>query len=346
MRLSKLLPITISLFLATASFAQYHILIYDLPAVGIQPDPSIYGLKYVDGISARENWSELEREEGQYDWSYFDQVVGDATAAGKFVELRVLVEGSNAPTWVLNTALLYSIPEGGRIWVYWDSFGQTQLDAMYAALGARYSSNPYVTIVAVACDTYKTGDWDIPHTTADISQWTDPSQPFLYTSAKNIGTCNLNIDTCASAFPNQVIYLAGGRNGNLDLTPDYVAEAVARYGYSTYPTRFEAGKNQLNETTPDPFVSGGQSAIGTNWQYLWDLRGLGPQGAQEYLAAYGDPSYADNGGNPPIPGGTQLQNWAEEFRSLLQIGHDWNLVTLEVYEADVLNLGYILKNNN
>lgn len=348
MRIPKILTVIGSLFLAQASFAQYHILIYSLPVhVGQQPDPSVYGLDYIDGVSARETWQELEPQQNVYQWGFFDKVVNDATAAGKFVELRVLVEGSNAPDWATNPPTVNFQPdtgEGNPLWVYWDANAQPMLWSMYQQLGARYASYANVKIVAVACDTDTSGDWSIPHDVNDISNWAKVG----YTTQKNINAGESNLLACATAFPNQVVYLAGGRNGNLDGigNDNLVAETIANYGYSYYGSHFEAGKNQLNMTTPDPFGTNGESAIGTNWQYLWDLRGLGAEGAQESYPAYGDQSYQDNGGNPPIPGGTELQNWAEEFRTMVQIAHDWNLVTLEVYEPDVLNLGYILKNNN
>jgi Beta-galactosidase len=83
---------------------------------GTGSDPYVYRDPDVDGISVRQNWGDLERTEGVYDWTYLDNVTARAAAAGKAVLLRVgtgggdIAVGGNCPTWVMDAVAAEPLP--------------------------------------------------------------------------------------------------------------------------------------------------------------------------------------------------------------------------------------------
>jgi Beta-galactosidase len=119
----KILTLFAVLFGAVRVMAagSYHIQIYDLPDQGVQPDPRIYTLPFVDGVSGRVLWKDVEPSPGVFDWSYFDTLVANASAAGKWVELRVMVQGGQMPQWVKTNSQLFTpspVDDGSSpIWV-------------------------------------------------------------------------------------------------------------------------------------------------------------------------------------------------------------------------------------
>ena len=216
--------------------------------VATPTDPIVLVNPKITGLSLRITWGELEPTQGIYDFSYFDTEIERAIGAGKdFIMLRVLVEQNNAPAWVYQISQ-WATFSSGQLWIYWDPNGMAAKIAMYQALGDRYSGIPQVKVFAVACDTDRTGDWVIPHLGSDVPLWNSLG----YSTARNQEACQTYIDASATAFPNQIITLACGRNGNLDVTEDYLCQQLAIENFSQYGKRFAIQKNQLNATVPLP----------------------------------------------------------------------------------------------
>jgi hypothetical protein len=55
----------------------------------------VYSDPDVDGIGMRQRWADLEPAEGVYDWTYLDNVIARAAAAGKAVLLRIGTGGGD-----------------------------------------------------------------------------------------------------------------------------------------------------------------------------------------------------------------------------------------------------------
>lgn len=325
--------ILLLLALASGAFAQtsYHIQIYDLPATAeTLPDPKVWTLGYVDGISVRHKWKDLEPNQGQYNWSLFDQAVALAKANNKKVELRVAIQGSNTPTWVQTPTNMFTPPDGSSpIWKYWDPTALSAVEAMYQAMGARYGANPVVSIVSVSIDSQETGDWSCPHTTPDINAWIAAG----YTTQLNEQSALSLIDTLAKAFPNSVVYMACGRNGNLDPTLNTVAEFVAAVAYERYPGRFRIGKNGWSDFNP----TCDYTALGTDWEVMLDFWSY-DESVQALWPNYGDPYYYDNQG--------VAASYYSILRAMIQEAQGWGFISAEVYESDVLNLPNVFLNYN
>ena len=141
----------------------------DLPGVGALVDPRILSGTFCQGVSLRQAWHDLEPTQGNFNPAYFDGQIAAAVAANKSIMLRVTVNESAAPAWVMSQAQNFIDSNNGKaLWVYWDPFGQSSLIAMYQYLGARYGNIPNVKWIAVAGATGSSGDWSVP---TKVNNW-------------------------------------------------------------------------------------------------------------------------------------------------------------------------------
>src|SRR4051812_5101529 len=109
----------------------------------------------VMGISTRQGWMDLEPTEGNFDWSFLDSEVAKAAAAGKKVMLRIGTQ-SGKPAWVTTAienagGLFFSFDDNGvptTVPVFWDPTFLAKKKAMITAVGAHFTNNPTVKIVA------------------------------------------------------------------------------------------------------------------------------------------------------------------------------------------------------
>lgn len=295
-----------------------------LPA-GIPCEAAVLSNPSVDGISIRQTWADLEPTEGHYNWSFLDAEVAQADAAGKPVLLRVLTQNGK-PKWV--TAAITAADgkfftftaEGvtSTIPVFWDPTFLAKKKAMIAALGAHFSGSPAVKIVAVSFANARSEDWNVPHTPQDIVHWQEAG----YTSQKLLDTGKTLIDAAMTAFPNQLVTLAVADDGLLDSSGSYVALTAIATARASWPGRLIVQKNSLSAVNPPA------PGTGTVFEALWNSR---PDVAGQMLsAAYGDPTYRDNGGVP--------DNAADILHRTINIGVAYGMNYIEIYQLDVLNL--------
>jgi hypothetical protein len=300
-------------------------------------DPLVYSDPDVDGVSVRQDWSDLEPSEGLYDWRFLDNVTARAGAAGKAVLLRIgtgggdIALGGSCPTWVMDAVAaeplptsqkFYTFNDGERsvtIAVFWDPVWLAKKTAMIAAVGARYSNNPTVKIVGASFANANTEDWAVPHTPPEVNAWFAAG----YTSEKMLDAGRQIIDAVMAAFPNQYVTLAVAGNGpRLDPDADYVARNAVLNARASWPGRLIVQKNSLATYI--------RSAPGTGsgWELLWDSR---PDVAGQMVYwCYGDTSYRVNGGVPIDPS-TALVNSVDK-------GVGYEMKYIEIYRKDVLNL--------
>lgn len=279
----------------------------------------------VDGIALRQNWADLEPTEGHYDWSYLDAEVSRAAAAGKQVLLRILTQ-SGKPPWV--TAAITAA--GGQFFtfdqegvtstipLFWDPTFLAKKKAMIAALGAHFTGNPAVKVVAISFANANSEDWSVPHTPPEIQQWVRLG----YTSQKLLDAGKTLLDAAMTAFPNQMITLAVAGNGQLDPDVSYVARNAIAAARTSWPGRLIVQKNSLAAfISPAP-------GTGTLYEVLWDSR---PDVAGQMLdAAYGDTTYRDNNGAPA--------DAASVLHQTINTGVGYGMKYIEIYQTDVLNL--------
>lgn len=75
-------------------------------------------LPYVDGVAIRTLWSEVEREEGRYDFSDIERALSLAVEYGQSVTLANMV--FDAPAWLNSRAQTFTDGDGRRKIVPWD----------------------------------------------------------------------------------------------------------------------------------------------------------------------------------------------------------------------------------
>lgn len=318
MRLLAFLLILFSSFPASA-----HLRIYSLGKADVRADERVFSNPNVQGLSIRTAWKNLEPAPGVYNWAFLDGEISRAQSAGMSVLLRVSVEGPAAPAWLLQVSQTITFSNaglrwGGVEWLPWDQQGSALKRAMWCELGARYASNPAVKIIAVETACLHSGDWCVPHTRADIQQWLDAG----YSTDRMIQAIESDIDMLAGAFPSQKLTLAVGRNGGLDPSPDYVAEAASNYAVAKYGRRFFIQKNSLSTKSPDPW-----NAAGTYFSIMLDFRHVA---GQSLWFIYGDASYRQNGGTPGDP--------AAILQRTIDLANEYGMRWLEVYQTDVVHL--------
>ena len=126
---------------------------------------------YIDGISVRVHWKDLEPKEGAYDWRYIDEVLRIAKEHNGTVTLRVL-GGFWAPAWIYEKGIEsfeidissrrswlseeFKAKYGDRIRLpkVWQKPYVELWARLVRALGKRYSRNPHVTLIHMAGPTF------------------------------------------------------------------------------------------------------------------------------------------------------------------------------------------------
>src|SRR5437016_5770297 len=304
---------------------------------GTGRDSLVYSDVDVDGIGVRQKWSELERTEGVYDWTYLDNVIARAAAAGKAVLLRIgtgggdIALGGSCPAWVMDAVAAEPLPASQKFYtfndygrsvtiaVFWDPVWLAKKTDMITALGARYSSNPAVKIVGASFANAISEDWNVPHTPPAVTAWFAAG----YTTQKMLDAGATIINATMAAFPNQYVTLAVAGNGpNLDPDPDYVARNAVLNARASWPGRLIVQKESLATFIPSA------PGTGTAWELLWNSR---PDVAGELLHwCYGDTTYQVNGGVPIDPS-LALTNSVNK-------GVAYQMKYIEIYLTDVLNL--------
>ncbi|MBV8212726.1 MAG: beta-galactosidase [Verrucomicrobia bacterium] len=130
--------------------------IFWLPAVATSAsqDPNdwrVWTNPHVTGVVARVSWAYLEPSEGQYNWTYLDDIQALAQKTGALWEIEIASgakDGSNAsfyPSWVVADGAKTVTLHGNRgtlatICVPWDPVFQAKWQALIQAVGARYDA--------------------------------------------------------------------------------------------------------------------------------------------------------------------------------------------------------------
>ena len=182
---------------------------------------------YVSGLSVRTYWGEIERQEGRFDWSFFDETVRIARDAGKRVFLRVM-NGTGTPEWVWQAGAQRYEPRDRSVAhapVPWDEVFLQKWTAFIAAFGARYDGEAGVDLVAMCMPA---GQWaEIFHPR------TLPAVPG-YSYERFIAAHTRVLDAYAAAFPSTALTLAltgHEKDGTLQrIAGNLVDHLVARFG--------------------------------------------------------------------------------------------------------------------
>jgi hypothetical protein len=286
----------------------------------------------VAGVSLKWAWQSVEKSEGVYDWSYFDQQIPLVQNSRKKISLTVISGGKYTPSWVFGAGVkTFSFVDTNSysptynqtvtIPVFWDPIFLQKKNDLIAKMGKHFSSNRDIVLVNVHCANATTDDWQVPSSKTDVQNW----KAIGYTSDKLVNACKKIIDATMAAFPYQVVTMPVGRSANnLDPDPDYVARNVAAYAMAAYPGRFILQKNSLSTTTPDPSI---MPVLGA-WQIIYDNQ---PAVAGQMLwAVTNDSTCRMNGKVTPCDPATVLEE-------AVKIGAEYGMRYEEIYQKDIVN---------
>jgi hypothetical protein len=163
---------------------------------------------YIAGTYLGYYWSQLEPQQGQYNWSLIDNDMKPWVANGKSVILRVSTSGQykwqpptsghGTPQWVYDQGVS-SVTETDHSVVpqYWNPTFLSNLNTFVQAFASRYDGNPHVSAIEIGVgmggetkpDTLKNGQ-------ARMQQW----QAIGYTNAVWWNTIQQIITMYTSAF--------------------------------------------------------------------------------------------------------------------------------------------------
>ena len=236
--------------------------VFSLAGAGATARDSVLANPDLTGVVIRQDWSELEPTEGNFDWAFLDSEVARATDAGKEILLRINTQ-AHKPAWVTAAVqdaggTFFTFDDSGvetTIPVFWDPTYLAKKKAMIIAVGERFASNPYLRVVSASFANAVSEDWNIPHTPDDIANWFAAG----YSAEKMLDTGQQIIDTTMTAFPNQLVTMAISGDGNLDSTPTYLADNAIANARATWPGRMIAQVNSLSTFNP---VAPGTGSIG------------------------------------------------------------------------------------
>lgn len=158
------------------------------------------------GINVLFNWSELEPEEGVYDWGELDDALAIAEIHGKRVAPRVYTSASDfgeaTPDWVFDAGAEGYIPDDDKEVVQpvpTDPVFTQKFGAFLQALGDRYDGHPAIEFFQTNAGMGTFGEmvWGVP----------DHNKPDGWSPDVQIETSKYWIDEWREAFPNTPLVL-------------------------------------------------------------------------------------------------------------------------------------------
>lgn len=114
-------------------------------------ESSVLSNKYVNGFLITIKWNQLEKKEGEYDFSIIDSKVKNIKKHNKFWSLAVLA-GPHSPKYLKRRAefFLYNSSKGAKIIPkYWDGDVQESIRRLMVVLARRYNNDSSLKLVYV-----------------------------------------------------------------------------------------------------------------------------------------------------------------------------------------------------
>jgi hypothetical protein len=300
--------------------------VYDLQDPNqLSINPAILANPNVDGIALRAFWNNLEPADGVYDWSYLDQPLDQAVAAGKMVTLSTSA-GIRTPDWVYaeGAAPFHYMDSSGTpqvIPIPWDSVYLARWEDFVRAFGTHYSANPAVVQVKLTGLNRDTNEVLLPRTTADTTNW----QSVGYTSTRLDDAWKEIVETFAQAFPHQQLAIIIVPNGLPDI--DDQGRIVSGAGEALIETLIHQGIDRYgapvwvvqNSGLSDFYVS----------HEVQDVAGEVDTGYEMLWLVTNDAMYRMNNGVPI--------DWFQELQTAVVNGIAAGARYLDIYREDVVN---------
>jgi PKD repeat protein len=163
---------------------------------GIYSIDTVVDKPFVDGVLIRVYWSQVEKTEGQYDFSKAAAVIKQAQALGQSVSIANMVVAE--PGWLLNKTETFSDPQFGMITAPWD-------ETMLAALEKYITAFSNYQVDGIALKDHPTVR-QIDASIGGIQSIRMMQPPSGYTAQKLEDGVLRSVRAWAAAFPNKHLY--------------------------------------------------------------------------------------------------------------------------------------------
>ncbi|HUB67760.1 MAG TPA: beta-galactosidase [Candidatus Methylacidiphilales bacterium] len=246
----------------------------------LQNQPAHFDNLAANGLMFRTAWSEMEKNEGDYNWSKVDAMLAAAQVAHKPMGLGVAA-GIRSPSWLAKTGVQmmtgrvirsFAATQTMSFPLPWDPVYLDKWGTFLNMLGKRYDSNPnlaYITMagMGIAFEPFMAkapDDIEKFRSLGGLHSWTDGAEKI--------------IDLYAQAFPHTPFIFAMNRPIP---TPDAddALSTVVEYGLDKYPGRFGVMYHGLDSTTSELDYYGrtveensGKTTVG--YQTVWSTTGI------------------------------------------------------------------------
>jgi hypothetical protein len=222
------------------------------------------------GVYLQFVWSDIEPEDGRFNWTKLDARMAEAEGAGLATVLSIRADLTHAPRWLLDDPRVRKVTLIGTnryrdtfgktaaLPVFWDSTYHERRLRFIRAVARRYAERPSLAAVTVAFANVDTDDWGFPHEDArEIARLLnvryDNQQAWVqagYTTEAIERVGREVIDTTARAFPRQCLKLPIGIHGRA-LEGEKVLRDILQYARARYEGRFFIQVSRLDTGVPE-----------------------------------------------------------------------------------------------
>ena len=287
----------------------------------------------IRGVALQIHWRDIERVQGNPDWSKLDQLFAAAESSKKWVQLLIF-PGFFSPAWALEGVetrpfpLQYGPGKGSveKLPMPWDKVYLSRWLAFMKELSERYGKSPSFRVIAAAGPTSVSAESTLPGNPEDIKKWLEAG----YSPHRYLEAWQQMIKALSTEFPNQYISLSLGfglkinGHGQPDAAePKHTKQALLDLAIGILPRRLVLQWSNLDGVPgPERGPHGTEFVINYNGKLITGFqlrtsceRNSGNMGAE---------------GNPPMA----LKQAINKGMAPNTTGHHVNY--LEIYEPDVL----------
>ncbi|MFA5834526.1 MAG: T9SS type A sorting domain-containing protein [Bacteroidota bacterium] len=279
--------IAILFFLVHSSVLAQFIISPGLYTLGTSDKPTpenLVNLPFIDGVVIRTKWEIVEKQPGQFDWSYIDSEVKNAKKFGKKSVIQIL----GSPVWIrdsLGAQVYFYLDQneyhptfGDTLFDYvpWDNIYLQRVTNVITALGAKYAADTNIASINAVSGSISR---NLPEKIADGRNFWEV---YHYNPDTLVAKLCKVLDHYMIAFPHTPLWSsmdyvsfetkATGKSRN------YVCGEYAKYGVAKYPDRFGLWREDISGCTVYPPNSGSQWSVmntypeRTGAQMLWHVQ--------------------------------------------------------------------------
>lgn len=227
-------------------------------------ETEIWEKDFVDGVTIRTTWGDLEPEKGKFNWKYLDENFEKAIKHKKYIRIS-LAAGYYSPEWILNDKSIeklyfdFELPKGlgktkdetGSFPAPWDKQYQKHYADFIKQLAARYEVHKNLAWVSVAGPGSYNDEVSYPREKEHEKQWLKlASGDIKKLRKKLLQTWYDMFHVYDKAFKKTHFSIALVQrslpvSGKMDIQQDF-QHSLIEYGHKHFPNKFAVQVNGLD----------------------------------------------------------------------------------------------------